>query len=65
DMAGKEVTLERLCRLIRPGSSQSVSAISVPAHGPSRAPVEPQPVPADDNVAFPEGGFEQRRWCGK
>ncbi|MED6149036.1 hypothetical protein PIB30_058677 [Stylosanthes scabra] len=56
DMAGKEVTLERLHRLIRPGSSQSVPAISVPAPGPSRTPVEPQPIPADDNVAFPEGG---------
>ncbi|MED6150144.1 hypothetical protein PIB30_069530 [Stylosanthes scabra] len=65
DMAGKEVTLERLRRLIRPGSSQSVPAISVPAPGPSRAPVEHQPVPADDNVAFPEGGFKQRRWCGE
>ncbi|MED6222830.1 hypothetical protein PIB30_068274 [Stylosanthes scabra] len=65
DMAGKEVTLECLRRLIRPGSSQSVLAISVPAPGPSRTPVEPQLVPADDNVACPEGGFEQRRWCGK
>ncbi|MED6188348.1 hypothetical protein PIB30_085104 [Stylosanthes scabra] len=65
DMAGKEVTLERLRRLIRPGSSQSVPAISVPAPGPSRTPVEPQPVPTDDNVVFPEGGFEQRRWCEK
>ncbi|MED6220851.1 hypothetical protein PIB30_048813 [Stylosanthes scabra] len=55
-MAGKEVTLERLRRLIRPGSSQSVPTVSVPAPGPSRTPVEPQPVPADDNVAFPEGG---------
>ncbi|MED6222889.1 hypothetical protein PIB30_068810 [Stylosanthes scabra] len=55
-MAGKEVTLERLRRLIRPGSSQSVPAVPVPAPGPSRAPVERQPVPADDNVALPEGG---------
>ncbi|MED6187544.1 hypothetical protein PIB30_077517, partial [Stylosanthes scabra] len=65
DMAGKEVTLERLRRLIRPGSSQSVPAISIPAPGPSRAPVERQLVPADDNVVLPEGGFEQRRWCGE
>ncbi|MED6185058.1 hypothetical protein PIB30_053350 [Stylosanthes scabra] len=56
DMAGKEVTLERLRRLIRPGSSQSVPIVSVPARGPSRAPVERQPVPADDNAALPEGG---------
>ncbi|MED6160649.1 hypothetical protein PIB30_053395 [Stylosanthes scabra] len=56
DMAGKEVTLERLCRLIRPGSSQSVPAVSVPAPGISKLPIEPQPISASGNVAFPEGG---------
>ncbi|MED6131375.1 hypothetical protein PIB30_008964 [Stylosanthes scabra] len=40
DMAGKEVTLERLRRLIRPGSSQTV----------------PAPISASGNIAFPEGG---------
>ncbi|MED6161320.1 hypothetical protein PIB30_059630 [Stylosanthes scabra] len=57
DMARKQVTLERLRRLTRPGSSQSVPAVPVPAPGPSRTPVEPQPVPAGDEVAFPEGGL--------
>ncbi|MED6211536.1 hypothetical protein PIB30_074672 [Stylosanthes scabra] len=56
DMAGKEVTLKRLRRLIRPGSSQSVPAVSVPAPGHSKTPVEPQPILAGDDVAFPEGG---------
>ncbi|MED6223500.1 hypothetical protein PIB30_074512 [Stylosanthes scabra] len=56
DMAGKEVTLERLRRLIRPGSSQSVPAISVPAPGSSKPPADPQPISASGNVAFPEGG---------
>ncbi|MED6139730.1 hypothetical protein PIB30_086580 [Stylosanthes scabra] len=56
DMARKEITLERLRRLICPGSSQSVPAVSVPAPGPSRTPVEPQPVPTDDNVVFLKGG---------
>ncbi|MED6150569.1 hypothetical protein PIB30_073618 [Stylosanthes scabra] len=55
DMAGKEVTLERLRRLIRPGSSQSMPAVSVPAPGPSKLPVEPQPISASGNVAFLEG----------
>ncbi|MED6221218.1 hypothetical protein PIB30_052460 [Stylosanthes scabra] len=59
DMVGKEVTLERLRRLIRPGSSQSVPAISVPAPGPSKTPVEPQP------ISVPRGGwFQQCRRCG-
>ncbi|MED6127045.1 hypothetical protein PIB30_084339 [Stylosanthes scabra] len=53
DMAGKEVTLERLRRLIRPGSSQSVPAVSVPAPGPSKTPVEPQPIPADESLPSP------------
>ncbi|MED6151573.1 hypothetical protein PIB30_083784 [Stylosanthes scabra] len=56
DMAGKEVTLERLCPLIHPGASQSVPAIFVPAPGPSKTPVEPQPILAGGDVAFPEGG---------
>ncbi|MED6162274.1 hypothetical protein PIB30_068860 [Stylosanthes scabra] len=55
DMVGKEVTLERLRRLIRLGSFQSVPAVSVPAPGPSKLPVEPQPISASGNVAFPEG----------
>ncbi|MED6122903.1 hypothetical protein PIB30_044266 [Stylosanthes scabra] len=56
-MAGKEVTLERLRRLIRPGSSQTVPAVSVPAPGSSKPPADPQPISSSGgNVFFPEGG---------
>ncbi|MED6186129.1 hypothetical protein PIB30_063887 [Stylosanthes scabra] len=58
DMAGKEVTLERLRRLIRPGSSQSVPAVSVPAPGPSKTPAEPQPIPAGGVGSSNVGGVE-------
>ncbi|MED6186614.1 hypothetical protein PIB30_068400 [Stylosanthes scabra] len=56
DMAGKEVTLERLRRLIRPGSSQTVPAVSVPVPGSSKPPADPQPISVSGNIAFPEGG---------
>ncbi|MED6152173.1 hypothetical protein PIB30_089334 [Stylosanthes scabra] len=56
DMAGKEVTLKRLHRLICPGSSQSVPAVSAPAPGPSKTPVKPQPISAGGNAALPKGG---------
>ncbi|MED6114880.1 hypothetical protein PIB30_084842 [Stylosanthes scabra] len=56
DMAGKEVTLERLRRLIRPGSSQNVPAVSAPAPGPSKTPVKPQPISAGGNATLLEEG---------
>ncbi|MED6223006.1 hypothetical protein PIB30_069842 [Stylosanthes scabra] len=56
DMAGKEVTLERLRRLIRPDSSQNVPAVSAPAPSPSKTPVEPQPISAGGNAVLLEGG---------
>ncbi|MED6165287.1 hypothetical protein PIB30_098151 [Stylosanthes scabra] len=56
DMAGNEVTLERLHRLIRPGSSQTAPVVFVPAPGSSKLPAEPQSVSASGDVAFPEGG---------
>ncbi|MED6160382.1 hypothetical protein PIB30_051007 [Stylosanthes scabra] len=56
DMAGKEVTLERLRWLIRPGSSQNVLAVSAPAPGPSKIPVGPQPISAGGDAALPEEG---------
>ncbi|MED6151382.1 hypothetical protein PIB30_081993 [Stylosanthes scabra] len=56
DMAGKEVTLERLRRLIRPGSSQNVPAVFVPAPGPLKTPVGPQPILVGGDAALPEGG---------
>ncbi|MED6148471.1 hypothetical protein PIB30_053456 [Stylosanthes scabra] len=56
EIAGNEVTLERLRRLIRPGSSRSVPAVSAPALGASKPPTYPQPISASDNPTFPEGG---------
>ncbi|MED6135019.1 hypothetical protein PIB30_042342 [Stylosanthes scabra] len=47
-MAGKEVTLERLRRLIRLCSSRSVPAVSVPAPGASKPPTDPQPISASE-----------------
>ncbi|MED6186306.1 hypothetical protein PIB30_065449 [Stylosanthes scabra] len=58
DMAGKEVTLERLHRLIRPGSSQNVPAVSAPAPGPSKTPVEPQPISAGGGGSSNVGGAD-------
>ncbi|MED6223015.1 hypothetical protein PIB30_069952 [Stylosanthes scabra] len=54
-MAGNEVTLERLRRLIRPGSSRSMPAVSVPAPGASKHPTDPQLASASGTPVFPEG----------
>ncbi|MED6201542.1 hypothetical protein PIB30_096113 [Stylosanthes scabra] len=55
EMAGNEVTLERLRRLIRPGSSRSGPVVSVPAPDMTRPPVDPQPILAGGTPAFLEG----------
>ncbi|MED6116614.1 hypothetical protein PIB30_101858 [Stylosanthes scabra] len=64
DMARKEVTLERLRRLIRPGSSQSVPAVSFPAPG-RELPSSISLFRRMTTLLFLKGGFEQRRWCGE